>query len=405
MAGSLYRHSPRFFRLLSPSYKSRAFSVGAPEAEDTTPRAAVTKARQDKIMSTAMKMYLQRKTDHDKFLEMERREFELGRHHLANMMGVEEANLTQHDIDKSIEYLFPSGLAPEARPVMKPPEEIFPKQKEAEFDVEGRPYHPFFYCLKPNLFMAMYQLREHMASITIFGDRLSSQGKKPDPEQVLNAAKLATTRWVTHEELNKQLLEDVSEGEFQEFVILLERLLELPFSYRVRDELFKYRVVSGETAGQQEFFVPQFDDQGRAFVECKAQRKTVEAHVKVTKPGTGKVAIRHESSPNFVQDITYFFSQKERHQLLFPLQISKMVGLVDIEATISSDPKTGKSGGPSGQAGALRYGISMCLRTFVDKQVVNDMKLLGLLTQDIRVKERKKFGKVKARKSYTWKRR
>merc|ERR1719508_224881 len=311
-------------------------------------------------MSTAMKMYLQRKTDHDKFLEMERREFELGRHHLANMMGVEEDNLTQHDIDKSIEYLFPSGLAPEARPVMKPPEEIFPKQKEAEFDVEGRPYHPFFYCLKPNLFMAMYQLREHMASITIFGDRLSSQGKKPDPEQVLNAAKLATTRWVTHEELNKQLLEEVSEGEFQEFVILLERLLELPFSYRVRDELFKYRVVSGETAGQQEFFV---------------------------------------------QDITYFFSQKERHQLLFPLQISKMVGLVDIEATISSDPKTGKSGGPSGQAGALRYGISMCLRTFVDKQVVHDMKLLGLLTQDIRVKERKKFGKVKARKSYTWKRR
>merc|ERR1719203_936147 len=94
-------------------------------------------------MSTAMKMYLQRKTDHDKFLEMERREFDLGRHHLANMMGMEEANLTQHDIDKSIEYLFPSGLAPEARPVMKPPEEIFPKQKEAEFDVEGRPYHPF----------------------------------------------------------------------------------------------------------------------------------------------------------------------------------------------------------------------------------------------------------------------
>ena len=53
----------------------------------------------------------------------------------------------------------------------------------------------------------------------------------------------------------------------------------------------------------------------------------------------------------------------------------------------------------------MRYATAMALRSFVEKNVVEEMKLVGLLTQDIRVRERKKPGKVKARKSYTWKRR
>ena len=109
--------------------------------------------------------------------------------------------MTQEDIDKSIEYLFPSGLATgkyvsrmdpsntfatfscflcmsytkyfiaEARPVMKPPEEIFPKQKDVEFDLEGRPFHPFFYTLKPNFNQAIFSIRDHIEGVTIFGDR------------------------------------------------------------------------------------------------------------------------------------------------------------------------------------------------------------------------------------------
>merc|ERR1719369_384187 len=281
---------------------------------------------------------------------------------------------------------------------MKPPQQIFPKEKEAEFDFEGRPFHPFFYCLKPNFYMKMFKLRDNMVAVNIFGARLRSQGKKPDPEQVLTVAKLAATRWVTREELNKIVLEEVTEVEYADFITTLERLVEMPFSYRVKEELFEWRVDSHEMISQQKFVIPEFDEDGRALVECQAQRKSVFAQVKVRKPGTGKIAIRHQQYPDFVQDISYFFSQKERHQLLYPLQFTKMLGLVDIEATI-------RNGGPSGQAGALRYGISMCLRSFVDSKMVDDMRLAGLLTQDIRVPERKKPGKVKARKSYTWKRR
>ena len=135
-------------------------------------------------MSSAMKMYLQRKREHDMFISKERAEFEVGKQHLAAMMGLDAANLDQEDIDRSIEYLFPSGLAPEARPSMRPPEEVFPRQKDAEFDVEGRPFHPFFYTLKPHFQESVYRMREHLEAVTIFGDRLRRQGKGPDPEQV-----------------------------------------------------------------------------------------------------------------------------------------------------------------------------------------------------------------------------
>lgn len=56
-------------------------------------------------------------------------------------------------LQESIEYLFPCGLfQPDSKPIMKPPEEIYPARKEASFDVAGRPYHPFFYTSAPNLY-------------------------------------------------------------------------------------------------------------------------------------------------------------------------------------------------------------------------------------------------------------
>ena len=68
---------------------------------------------------------MDRKRRHDAFIAQERSEFELGKKHLANMMGMEAKDMTQQDIDRAIDYLFPSGLTePKARPIMKPPEEV-----------------------------------------------------------------------------------------------------------------------------------------------------------------------------------------------------------------------------------------------------------------------------------------
>jgi len=309
-------------------------------------------------------------------------------------------NISQEQIDQSIEYLFPSGLDPEAKPMMKPPEEIFPKQKDVEFDFEGRPFHPFFYTLKPNFTKAIFTMRDHIEGITIFGDRLQRQGKGPDSQQILNLAKLADTRWMTYEEVSKACLETLSETNYNynEFISVLERLVSLPFSYRVKDDIFKWRVKEDAGITVKDFITPEFDEKGRAFVEVEGKRNTAVAHVRLTKPGTGKVEITHRDKPGLVFDISYFYALKDRHQLMFPLQFSKMLGLVDLKATVHG-------GGPSGQAGAIRYATAMAVRSFVEHDVVDEMKLVGLLTQDIRVRERKKPGKVGARRGYTWKRR
>nr|CAD7464246.1 unnamed protein product [Timema tahoe] len=84
--------------------------------------------------------------------------------------------------------------------------------------------------------------------------------------------------------------------------------------------------------------------------------------------------------------------------MLFPLIFTGLLGAVDIEATVAG-------GGSSGQAGAIRWGISWGLRSFVDQEMVEKMRLAGLLTRDYRKKERKKPGQEGARRKYTWKKR
>ena len=60
-------------------------------------------------------------------------------------------------LQEAVSYLFPSGLFdPRARPMMKPPDEIYPKCKAAEFDIRGRPYHSLFYTSKANYFQFLH---------------------------------------------------------------------------------------------------------------------------------------------------------------------------------------------------------------------------------------------------------
>jgi small subunit ribosomal protein S9 len=83
---------------------------------------------------------------------------------------------------------------------------------------------------------------------------------------------------------------------------------------------------------------------------------------------------------------------------MYPLQFTKLLGLVDVDAIVDA-------GGSRGQAGAVRYATALCLRTFVDSDMIDEMTLAGLLTQDIRTHERKKPGQEGARRKFTWKKR
>jgi small subunit ribosomal protein S9 len=315
------------------------------------------------------------------------------------MMGEKAEQMTQEDIDKAIEYLFPSGLYEKsARPLMKPPEEIFPKQKDAEFDAEGRPFDPFFYTAQPHYTRAMHDIVALLDQVNAFNDKMHKQGKKPDPDQMLNDQRLSGTRWMTKAELEGVMLEKIMEKQYDELISVFERLTFQHFSYQFKDVIFKYRVDTAKLKSSSEFIQPEFNEEGNAFVEALGQRKTSCAKVRVTKPGTGKFRLVHMDHPDVANDITYFFSMKDRTQVMYPLQFTKLLGIVDVDVMVDA-------GGSDSQAGAIRYATSVCLKTFVDSETIEQMTMAGLLTQDLRVRERKKPGQEGARRKFTWKKR
>lgn len=113
-----------------------------------------------------MKAYLERAQQHNEFMDAKNKEFQIGKRHLANMMGEDPETFTQKDIDEAIEYLFPSGLYDsKARPFMRPPEEVYPQRKAAEFDESGRPHHFLFYSGRPSFYNILYVSNKYQTAI------------------------------------------------------------------------------------------------------------------------------------------------------------------------------------------------------------------------------------------------
>lgn len=130
---------------------------------------------------------------------------------------------------------------------------------------------------------------------------------------------------------------------------------------------------------------PVLDAQGRAY--GTGRRKDAVARVWV-KPGTGKVTVNGRE-----QDV-YFARATQRLILNQPFGIISGDGKFDVVCTV-------KGGGLSGQAGAVRHGISRALINF-DPEFRPALKRAGMLTRDSRVVERKKYGRRKARRGMQW---
>ncbi len=132
----------------------------------------------------------------------------------------------------------------------------------------------------------------------------------------------------------------------------------------------------------------QVDAQGRAY--ATGRRKDAVARVWV-KPGTGKVTVNGRD-----QEV-YFARPTLRLVLNQVFDIADRVGAYDVVATV-------KGGGLSGQAGAVKHGISQAI-TKQEPGLRAVVKAAGFLTRDSRVVERKKYGKAKARKSFQFSKR
>ncbi|XP_066156810.1 small ribosomal subunit protein uS9m [Euwallacea fornicatus] len=341
-------------------------------------------------ISKAMKAYLERAQTHDEFMKTQKYEFEIGKRHLANMMGENIEAFTQEDVDNAIQYLFPSGLyQKKARPLMKPPEDVFPQRKAAEFDQTGRPYHFLFYTGRPNFYQLLHTGVQHINDLYKFEDSMNKKQLVPDPNLILD---LSGSQWMDKQALELKLVEPLLDKEHDSFVNLMERLLSLPYSYKYKDFILEYRKPLVNQSKSSITIKPQVGEDGREFVtvyECR--RKRAIGNVTLKLPGTGCISINGK-------DINYFEGIQQREQVLFPLIFSNMLNKVDLEAEV-------EGGGPSGQAGAIRWGISWGLKSFVDEETVEKMRLAGLLSFDVRTRERKKPGQAGARKKFTWKKR
>ena len=130
------------------------------------------------------------------------------------------------------------------------------------------------------------------------------------------------------------------------------------------------------------------DNLGRAYATGK--RKDAVARVWI-KPGSGKVVV------NGKEMISYFARPVLQMILRHPFTVAGVEGQFDVTATV-------KGGGLSGQAGAVKHGISKALQLY-DPALRGALKVAGFLTRDSRVVERKKYGKAKARKSFQFSKR
>ena len=133
---------------------------------------------------------------------------------------------------------------------------------------------------------------------------------------------------------------------------------------------------------------PKRDDFGRSYATGK--RKDAIARVWI-KPGSGKVMV------NGKEMNSYFARPVLQMILRQPFQVAGVEDQFDVNATV-------KGGGLSGQAGAVRHGISRALTLF-EPGLRPALKSGGFLTRDPRVVERKKYGKAKARRSFQFSKR
>jgi small subunit ribosomal protein S9 len=134
--------------------------------------------------------------------------------------------------------------------------------------------------------------------------------------------------------------------------------------------------------------VQKLDAQGRAYATGK--RKDAVARVWVTR-GAGRILVNDK-------DFTEYFARPVLQMIVQqPIITTNRTGQYDIRATVAG-------GGLSGQAGALRHGLSRAL-TFYEPELRSVLKKEGFLTRDSRVVERKKYGKKKARRSFQFSKR
>ncbi|KAK0420879.1 hypothetical protein QR680_014942 [Steinernema hermaphroditum] len=368
------------------------YSIHAAAQETAT----ASSARRLKSIGKALESYLNQARAYEKMMTKERAEFDLGKRHLANMMGLDPNNITQEDIDRAIEYLFPSGLSdPKAKPVMKPPEEILPRFQRFSFDEEGRPLDSLFFTLKPRFYMLLSEIGKKTQRIVTHHHHLLLKSIKPTAEELI----LSGSNWLNKDQLSKKIGEQITDEMYVSWVIAFEHLAAQPLASMESEFIMDHRqAIASGLDGEKKLFGPQLPEivmdaeRGRRVTKATTRVKKTICTAEVNDMGTGIFTVNG-------QYYDEFRSIQAREILMSPLIITDLFGKVDIRVTVDSG-----SAGLSVLPRVARHAVSLCLASLYP-DTYEKLRLSGLLTSDPRKKERSKVNQPGARAKWIWKRR
>uniref|UniRef100_A0A1I8IL90 DNA-directed RNA polymerase n=1 Tax=Macrostomum lignano TaxID=282301 RepID=A0A1I8IL90_9PLAT len=341
------------------------------QSED--PKAASLRAVK---VTSAIRAYLKSAENYDKFIRMERENFELGKRFLASILGVSVADLTQENIEKAIQYLFPSAL---------------------QCDYTGRPNHSMFYMKQPNFYQLLSDIAWKVEQLKRKEDEHLRAGRLVPARTNLD---LSNSHWLDKQQIEKRLLETVSDAQYSQAIAALEFLVAMPLSAEESEFIMQYRNVIVGTATELPLPELQFDEATqRPYSEAYGQRKWATASCRLYSGGIGRFTVNGESI------LEAFPLLADREALASPLVVTGMLGKVDIDATVTvSSPEQ-----PEGrlrvrtrvddvaymasQAGALRLAIARAIACHLPtKQLRDRLRMSGLLTPDMRLPERFYYG-------------
>ncbi|VDO32829.1 unnamed protein product [Onchocerca flexuosa] len=340
-----------------------------------------------KVISRALEVYLNDVKRQNKIMARERAEFELGKRYLANMLGLEPNSITQDDIDKAVEYLFPSGLTNKfALPVMKPPEEILPMLRQIEFDDEGRPKDLLFFTLSPKFYRLLSIIGTKTEALLCCQQkqRVSIEDDSKTPKM-----ELLGTEWISQQMLCNKLEERITDEMYAHLIVSLDYMVSLPGAHKERDFIFEYR--KSVAVGTKDIIfgakvppVQLVEGTNRRMAKVEVRLKASFAEVEVRDKGSGEYTVDGYGLDVF------------REIFLAPLIVTDLLGKLDITGKITDGP-----GGASVIPRIIRHGASLCIAALFPEHF-DKLRLAGLLTSDPRKRERYKINQKGARAKWIW---
>ncbi|CAM4788824.1 unnamed protein product [Rotaria magnacalcarata] len=184
----------------------------------------------------------------------------------AEMISLAMKNYLMKSREKqkdALNYLLPSGLLDErARPKMRPPEELYPKEKAVQFDKAGRPFHFLYYTAKQNYYDVLHMVANRIEELKKAEVALLASGLEPDYSQ---NDEFNYTQWESKEIFEQRFLEKLDDEQYKTLITCLNRLVKNPMAYTIKDYINSFRTKLADTISKQHIEPLRYDADGRPY--------------------------------------------------------------------------------------------------------------------------------------------